>query len=267
MGNNVQQFSNDTALLLLDFIGRLENPDTAPLAYDGGPSLIVAIKPTNAPVFCGMWTNGESDANQIIWIAFRGTKTSQEWTQDLETNQVPLQAKWMGPGLRTLGQEDANVLVHKGFLDMLQLFLPTITVQLGLVDPNQTATVVIGGHSLGAAVATLCGYQFVSVYQNKLCTYGFASPRVGNGSFAFSVNNLGYALFRVSNAADIITDLPPAIMFNLTGNGQPYEYAHAGTNESFQLNWGSWKNNHLIPVYIYALEGNCAIVGEAFNLC
>ena len=68
------------------------------------------------------------------------------------------------------------------------------------------STIVITGHSLGAALATLTAYDMASVYGTKVSMINFGSPRVGNGNFANVFNHrLANRAIRVTHALDPIT--------------------------------------------------------------
>ena len=225
------QFSNQTALILADLIGRLESSSKNNTTLTSPPNftLISQLTPTTGNIFCAVWTVGTT-----MYIVFRGTQTPAEWQLDLETNQVPdLQTSWNG----------SQILVHSGFLQMFQQFQPSLSK---LITANSPSQLYVTGHSLGAAVATLTGLQYFATV--PLVVYAFASPRVGNIAFATTVQN-SFTLFRITNQADIVPDVPLAVMFNLKGSHQPYLYDHAGTNYTFNRNWQSWDANHFIPVY------------------
>jgi pimeloyl-ACP methyl ester carboxylesterase len=75
-----------------------------------------------------------------------------------------------------------------------------------------SATVDVTGHSLGAALTTL--YTMENARSDKisnplLCT--FASPLVGDATFAAAFNGLGLTSWRIVNAPDLVPKLPPEI--------------------------------------------------------
>jgi hypothetical protein len=95
-----------------------------------------------------------------------------------------------------------------------------------------SGSIEITGHSLGAALATL--YTLENALTEKipnpgLCT--FASPFVGDSTFASAFNGLGLTSWRIVNAPDIVPKLPPEILgfahintlqlYNSSGNVQP----------------------------------------------
>jgi predicted lipase len=83
---------------------------------------------------------------------------------------------------------------------------------------HQNSKVLVTGHSLGAAMATLAAVDLANAgYDTDLITFG--SPRVGNKAFSEYVNNTVNGVnLRVTHGNDIVTVFPP----QLTG------YHHVG---------------------------------------
>ena len=71
----------------------------------------------------------------------------------------------------------------------------------------------ITGHSLGAALATLYAMENAhagQIVNPMLCT--FASPLVGDATFASVFNGLKLTSWRVDNALDLVTKAPPPVL-------------------------------------------------------
>ncbi len=137
-------------------------------------------------------------------IVFRGTEPEEP--SDLFTDARFILTHWCGPAGQRLGK------VHEGFAQSAhdrQLFTRIRTH----LDTLPAATpVLLTGHSLGAALATLMATWAPTA---QLYTYG--SPRVGDADFARSVQNA--VAVRVVNCCDLATRVPPEAVFG---------YAHAG---------------------------------------
>jgi lipase (class 3) len=74
--------------------------------------------------------------------------------------------------------------------------------------------IVVTGHSLGAALATLYVAENSVIHKATIpliCT--FASPRVGDYAFASKFDQLGIPSWRIRNEPDLIPMLPPPLLF------------------------------------------------------
>lgn len=77
-----------------------------------------------------------------------------------------------------------------------------------LRSKHPTYKIVITGHSLGGAVATLAAADLRNMdYELDLYTYG--SPRVGNSIFAYFVSGQAGITARVTHVNDPVPKLPP----------------------------------------------------------
>ncbi|WP_321800937.1 lipase family protein [Caballeronia sp. J97] len=132
-------------------------------------------------------------------VSFRGTEPGK-----LTDIAVDLKAS-LTPWNESAGR------VHDGFATATRSVLPGVTQWLEATK-NGRRRLVLTGHSLGAAIATLAA----SVCRpNELVTIG--SPRVGNADFVATL--AGVAITRLVDCCDLVTELPP----ELGG------YVHAGS--------------------------------------
>ena len=155
-----------------------------------------------------VWIQTFHDESCLVF-SFRGTEQKiQDWATDLSARQM------------VIPYDNPNTAsrVHEGFIkayksvrqqvhDSVKWYAEQIPVL------NYKKTVRITGHSLGAALATLCAidlqYNFGEgkIFET-LQAYPFASPRVGNRAFVDSFNKRVTACWRVVNRADLVPDLP-----------------------------------------------------------
>jgi hypothetical protein len=116
---------------------------------------------------------------------------------------------------------------------------------------------IFTGHSLGAATAALSLYQVESnltFSPQTVALYTFGSPKIANPDFCISLDKT-YSVFRVMNTADMVPMLPFSVTPNVgMGNQIPWKYATPGSTTQYELNRGSWNNNHFISTYIRALK-------------
>ena len=233
-------FVRNDARIYADLVGRLEyasknkvTPTTPP-----GFTLVRTLNDKYGDMFIGLWTTSQSNSVQL-YVVVRGTQTESEWKKDLEASQVV----WPTEPCQ----------VHKGFLDVYNQNRMELLESINSIKPS---FIVFTGHSLGAAVATLASVDMATTKLTVdpiMVSYVFASPRVGNVEFStFADSNV--KLYRIVNNADLVNDLPFPVHPNIRGKHIPFIYQHAGTAVTFDINWGSIMNNHLIPIYKNCLE-------------
>jgi len=164
----------------------------------------------------GQLTDGfiTDNGHDLIVVAFTGTATVKQWMVDLHIAQEPL-----------LGCNGCKV--HTGFNSASQRISPDLMARLETALTRlPMATVVVTGHSLGAALAHLFAYHFRQSFANGVThnrvpptvVYTFGSPRVGNAAFVEAYNRLVPHSYRLVHNEDPVPHLPP----EWTG------YTHAG---------------------------------------
>jgi triacylglycerol lipase len=134
----------------------------------------------------------------VAILAFRGTEPGQlpDWQTDAK---ALLKASPDYPGE-----------IHDGFANALASVYAPVKAAVDAL-PGSGALLYITGHSLGAALATLCAHRITAARGYPIqgvCTYG--SPRVGNPDFAKSYQQqLGPQTYRLVNNEDLVTRVPP----------------------------------------------------------
>ena len=141
----------------------------------------------------------KSESMKRISIVFRGSESKRDWLYDFMVRK------------RKLREE--GVYVHGGFYKQLHrngVFSQLKNKIRELIQEYPTYEVFVSGHSLGAALATLCGYELSHIFEDVTFTVvSFASPRVGNYAFKESCESTkNLRNFRVCNTRDIITSVP-----------------------------------------------------------
>jgi hypothetical protein len=208
-------FSKSVALELLDL-----NSAAYALAETGhctlpdgfSPPVAIRMPPGNRPFFLqgdplDIWGFATVKFS-TLYLIFRGTQITsglefaQEWAEDA----LSLPIKPFGAGSVHLGFYGAwMALMESAVSAAIEACAPGVTVKGETEFPSQ----IISGHSLGAAIATLCWSDF----GGELMT--FASPRVGNPSFAAAL--WAGNTVRVVNAPDIVPSVPPDPPFRQGG--------------------------------------------------
>ncbi|KAF8160627.1 Alpha/Beta hydrolase protein [Crassisporium funariophilum] len=149
------------------------------------------------------------DNRKEIIVAFRGTLEVVDAFVDLHIIMKPLQTI----GVTNVGDS----YVHTGFLFAYNVVASTVLSAVkSQLASYPSYKVVVTGHSLGGAVASLAAISIKSAHANvpvKLYTYG--QPRTGNAAFASYVENkIGTAnIFRAVHTYDGV----PTILFKALG--------------------------------------------------
>ena len=132
-------------------------------------------------------------------VVFRGSQPDE--IRHVATNLQAQQTPWPESGGR----------VHAGFARAARDVLPQVGDWLA-GEARARSRLILAGHSLGAAIATLAA----SVLRpESLFTLG--SPRVGDAEFVAKLPPTG--IVRLVDGCDIVTRVPPALSL----------YAHAGS--------------------------------------
>jgi len=136
--------------------------------------------------------------NQLIILSFQGSRTIQNWIDNLSV--IPVAISNICSGC------DA----HLGFWSTWQSISDTITPHINAaVAQYPSYGLVFTGHSLGAALATVSA-TVLRLAGHKIDLYTFGSPRVGNHAFAeFVTAETSGANYRITHTDDIVPKLPP----------------------------------------------------------
>ncbi|KXZ45677.1 hypothetical protein GPECTOR_52g74 [Gonium pectorale] len=175
-----------------------------------------------------VWVYRNVEAREAV-IAFRGTE-QVKWKDiatDLNLTPASLNPERLddNAGLpftarifkAVSGANQNQLMVHKGFLDAYDSVKRAVFTLLDAVTGSGERggpwRVLVTGHSLGGALATLAAYELAerrcparTVQQISLYTYG--APRVGNKAFAEAFDRVVPDTWRVTNANDIIPSVP-----------------------------------------------------------
>jgi hypothetical protein len=243
--NFTATFSYDLARYCSDLIARV-----ALLFYDK-KGLIDLVMPRDIQNIKSLTFNkkiigfvGKSTNTKTAWIAFRGTAHDTEWQQDFNFTQSEFQTQEKD-AQEPFTIKDGHIMsCHKGFLNVFSEFKNDMISAIESIRPDD---IVITGHSLGASLATLASLHLSPSY--NVYTYLFASPRVCD-----FIPDVNMVLFRLNNSTDMITTLPLSVMPNFKDKDRPFYYTHGGVSMEFTTNRHSLTNNHLLSVYIDALD-------------
>lgn len=203
-------FSPDQAIELGGFVlaAYKQFLDPASFVLPAGYSLVTTIYADDItdgdPTYFKFGFIARSGSDVVV--AIRGTEGILEWIRDIEFRPVPFAAY------------PAAGSVEHGFLDFYESFhtgpssaSPKVVDAISaLVDAGGVTSLRITGHSLGSALATMLAIDIAGhgVFVNPV-VYTFASPRVGDKTFAGQYDRLITTSWRTANLMDIVTALPP----------------------------------------------------------
>lgn len=146
---------------------------------------------------------GVSSQTKQIIIAFRGSSSILNWMDDFEVKQVPY----------TTFSDCPKCAIHYGFYrSALAVRNITIDTVKYLKLANPFYTVIVTGHSYGAAVAQIISMELLSAgFPSEI--YNFGQPRVGNAIYAAYVNTMIPIYWRFTHYQDVVPHLPPITGF------------------------------------------------------
>ncbi|KAI9294278.1 alpha/beta-hydrolase [Neoconidiobolus thromboides FSU 785] len=140
---------------------------------------------------------------KAITLGFRGSSTLKNFVQDAKYFKDPIVF------------DKKQYKVHRGFKQCSDRLLPMYIDKLkGLLNEHKDYKLVIVGHSLGGAIATLSTLilrQNLNLKDDRLAVFTFGEPRVGDKEFARYLNQQTFTLTRVVNGNDMVPHLSPQI--------------------------------------------------------
>lgn len=142
-------------------------------------------------------------ANNDVVVAMRGTAGIWEWIHDCEFLTVEC------PFLAGAGRTDDGFTAIYDSLSVTTTSARVTAALAALPFNHATNSLIICGHSLGGALATLLGLDLAANTNFKNPTvYTYASPRTGDSLFANTYNQAVPNTFRIANRVDLVPKLP-----------------------------------------------------------
>ena len=142
----------------------------------------------------------------VALVAFRGTESVADWLADLNARSL----------VRPYGA------VHRGFY---HAFRDAQSPLQAALDDLGTRSIVLTGHSLGGALATVAAAEWCGTRDIR-SVYTYGQPRCGNHALRSYVNQHVGAIFnRFVNDDDIVTRVPPGFrhvgrLFHFDADGE-----------------------------------------------
>ena len=162
------------------------------LAAYGGPGdwpEILALGDSIRPFECEAFHGFVAAQRNVAIVAFRGTASIGNALTDIEAALIRHD---IFPGL-----------IHFGFARAAEAVYPMVRVLLTALD--RRLPILVTGHSLGGAMATLVSHRLAVEGFPVRAVYTYGSPRAGNRSFrdAYRLPN-----YRFVNDNDLVPHLP-----------------------------------------------------------
>jgi triacylglycerol lipase len=187
-----------------------------------------------------------------IIVAFRGTSSTTDWISDAIASQSKYKC------VKGAGQS------HRGISDIYYSAREPILTALGKLSADKT--LYITGHSLGGALATLCGLDVaVNTLFSEPIVYTYGSPRVGDPSFGKAFTEQVEQSYRVNNRFDVVTHLPPHV-YKLPKRDTTYHYVHVRESRDLSFHNGSLSGNHVISGYFEELAKQDPLYAEQLHI-
>jgi hypothetical protein len=157
--------------------------------------------------------------DKVVVVSFRGTETDN--AKQFFIDALKTDADFKFKGQDRLGK---GIKIHDGFWNSLDSVYADLVREITRQGGFKSKKLFLTGHSLGGALATLCGLRLFKDGHGKATVYTYGCPRVGNEAFrkAYSV-----PLYRWVNGNDIVPMGPPEVigyrhvgsLNNITDNG------------------------------------------------
>ena len=209
-----------------------------------------------------------ADGKPLYVISFRGSADKKDWATDFVTGQVVYGGKTLEESERIAGflsggtRERAAVTaaaekagasvppkVHKGFNSYADLTLRMLLTSgsyefLEQFRSEKDAYLLLTGHSLGGAVATIVGQRLIDFgfAPDRLQVITFGAPAVGNKAFK-QMYGSRLDLIRVTNSEDPVPLTLQAVLRN---------YRQFGEEVRFRIPRTFNNMNHFLHLYLDA---------------
>jgi hypothetical protein len=153
---------------------------------------------------------GYSESQATIYVVFRGSESMSNWISNIDAvlTDYPL---------------CSGCSVHKGFYDAQKGASADVRSQVkALREKFPSYSLMVTGHSLGAALATLTAADLQDAGLGPVRMFNFGSPRVGDTDFANWFSSYVPDHYRVTHHKDIVVHSPMHERFTHI-NGEWYE--------------------------------------------
>ena len=185
------------------------------------------------------------EKDDILFVTYRSThaKTKKEYTKNVITDLdgAMVEADWISSD---------GVFVHRGFDSEYDRFRNTM---LEIINDKKPSKIIISGHSLGSALATLSALDLSMNYGYDVSLVSMGGPRVGNKEYRELMDNYVKDNYRIYIPEDPIINIP----------GSLKDYEHSGF--AFGINPDGTHNSE-INIDNFGFNAYRSIFDERFNI-
>ena len=198
---------------------------------------------SNTCADCGM---------EIYMVTFKGTTNKKDWGINLKTSHTAYGGTTLEEmeAIAKRDPQEKKPAVHEGFNTYVDSVLRSSVVDaqskfkgvFKKVYETPNSHLILTGHSLGGAAATLLGERLISLGmpKEKFTVITFGAPAIGNDEFALEYGDK-IDLLRVTNTSDPI----PGSLQTFFGG-----YKQFGEHVKYHISPRISSNNHDIAMYV-----------------
>lgn len=135
------------------------------------------------------------NTNNTLYICFRGTSSLQNWKSNFDIR------------LKEYKKNNNKFKIHNGFYTQYNSIRHNI---LPFLIKNDTYNnIIVCGHSLGGALATICCLDICdNIYNRNITCVTFGCPRIGNKDFSDLYNLYNIKMHRIVISDDLVPKWP-----------------------------------------------------------
>jgi len=198
---------------------------------------------SNTCADCGM---------ELYMVTFKGTSNKKDWGINLKTSHTAYGGTTLEEmeAIAKRDPQEKKPAVHEGFNTYVDSVLRSSVVDaqskfkgvFKKVYETPNSHLILTGHSLGGAAATLLGERLISLGmpKEKFTVITFGAPAIGNDEFALEYGDK-IDLLRVTNTSDPI----PGSLQTFFGG-----YKQFGEHVKYHISPRISSNNHDIAMYV-----------------
>lgn len=193
---------------------------------------------------------------EIYLVSFRGSASKADWDINFKTRQVPFGGAAIGE-MESIAKGAADKdtpAVHEGYNAYVNAVLRSSVVDAAghltgvfkRVASAPDTFMVLTGHSLGGAAATLLGERLVALGlpKSKFIIITFGAPAIGNAAFAERYGD-AVDLLRITNTADPVPGSLQTFFGGYKQFGENYKYHLSPKISNFQHDMAMYFDNSI----------------------